>query len=102
MDGLRKLEAAVGRSGEDTGRLLAAADIIVPRAEDMVDCWRAAIASPPSLLQSSLDAWGNPDEDYKAAAKPQRENDGMPDAWTRAVLLNIALWCRPDSTSGTW
>lgn len=174
MDELRKLEAAVGWTREDAAWLLAAADILVPRAEAMVDCWRAAIASQPALLQSFLDAQGKPDEHYKAAVKrrfvrwvsdvclqphdqewlnyqeeiglrhtpakknrtdgghtstvvpqryligftavvvtsardflaatmkPQSEIDRMQDAWTRAVLLNIALWCRAYSVPGAW
>jgi len=41
--------------------------------------------------------------DFLAATlKPQCEIDRMQDAWTRAVLLNIALWCRPYSVPGTW
>jgi hypothetical protein len=174
MDELSKLEAAVGWSREDAGWLLVAADIIVPKAEAMVDGWRATIASQPALLLSFLDAQGKPDENYKAAVKrrfvrwvsdvclrthdqewlnyqeeiglrhtpakknrtdgghtspvvpqryligfaavvitsardflaatkkPQNEIDRMQDAWTRAVLLNIALWCRPYSVPGTW
>jgi hypothetical protein len=174
MDELRKLEAAVGWSREDADWLLAAADILVPQAEAMVDCWRATIATQPALLLSFLDAQGKPDENYKAAVKrrfvrwvsdvclrphdqewlnyqeeiglrhtpakknrtdgghtspvvpqryligftavvitsardflsatmkPQLEIDRMQDAWTRAVLLNIALWCRPYTAPGTW
>ena len=69
MDELRKLEAAVGWGREDAGWLLAAADILVPQAEAMVDCWRATIATQPALLLSFLDAKGQSDEDYKAAVK---------------------------------
>jgi hypothetical protein len=174
MDELRKPESAVGWNQEVAGWRLAAADILVPKAEAMVDSWRATIASQPALLLSFLDAQGNPDDNYKAAVKrrfvrwvwdvclrahdqewlnyqeeiglrhalakknrtdggrtspvvpqryligftaivitsardflaasnkPQSEIDRMQDAWTRAVILNIALWCRPYSVPGTW
>ena len=175
MEELRKLEAAVGWSEEDAVWLRAAADILVPQAEAMVDSWRAMIASQPHLVVSFLDAQGNPDEHYKAGVKrrfvqwvsdvclrphdqewlnyqeeiglrhtPAKKNrtDGghtsalvpqryligfsavvitsvrnflavsmkspavmlhqMQSAWTRAVLLNIALWSRAYTAAGLW
>jgi hypothetical protein len=174
MDELKNLEAAVGFTEEDASWLRAAAGILVPQAEAMVDCWRQSIARQPDLLRSFLDAMGKPDENYKAAVKrrfvqwvsdvclrshdqewldyqeeiglrhtpakknrtdgghtsffvpqrylvgftavvitsarafltaskkPQGDIERMQDAWTRAVILNISLWCRPYSGPITW
>jgi hypothetical protein len=69
MEELRSLEAAVGWTPEDAAWLKAAAEILVPQAEAMVDSWRAEIAKQPQLLASFLDPLGKPDDAYKAAIK---------------------------------
>jgi hypothetical protein len=34
--------------------------------------------------------------------RPTVEIDKMQEAWTRAVLLNVALWSRPYAAPGMW
>jgi Protoglobin len=151
-----------------------ARETLVPRAEEMVDAWRAVIVRTPQLVASFLKPDGKPDEAYKAAVKkrfvqwvsdlclrehdqawldyqeeigrrhtPAKKNktDGgqtpghvplryvlgfaavvgtsardfletsgrgeeeimrMYDAWTRAVMLSIALWARPYTIEDLW
>jgi Protoglobin len=174
MEELRNLEDAVGWSEQDVKWLQAAAKILIPQAEAMVDDWRARIASQPHLVASFLDPHGKPDEEYKAAVKrrfvkwvadvclrphdqdwlnyqeeiglrhtpakknrtdgghtpavvpqryligfssvvitsvrgflavdsrPEEELIRMQEAWTRGVLLSIALWTRAYTTDGLW
>jgi hypothetical protein len=69
IDELRKLEAAVGWTDEDAQWLRVAAKTLVPKAEEMVDHWRAAIAKLPHLVAPFLKPDGKPDDDYRAAVK---------------------------------
>jgi hypothetical protein len=69
IDELRKLEAAVGWTDEDAKWLRVAAETLVPKAEEMVDEWRAVIAKQPQLVASFLKPDGKPDDAYRAAVK---------------------------------
>lgn len=69
LDELRKLEQAIGWSEEDAKWLKVAAETLVPKAEEMVDSWRAVIGKQPHLLASFLKPDGKPDDEYKAAVK---------------------------------
>ncbi len=69
LDELRQLEQAVGWTEEDAAWLRIAAETLVPKAEEMVDEWRAVIASEPQLVASFLKSDGSPDDAYRAAIK---------------------------------
>ena len=64
---MRQLEQAVGWTPEDARWLRVAGETLVPRAEEMVDAWRAVIGQTPQLVVSFLKPNGKPDENYKAA-----------------------------------
>lgn len=64
---LRQLEEATGWTEEDARWLRIAAETLVPRAEEMVDAWRAVIGRTPQLVASFLKPGGKPDEAYKTA-----------------------------------
>jgi hypothetical protein len=66
---LRQLEQAVGWTEEDAAWLRIAAETLVPKAEEMVDGWRAVIAGEPHLVASFLQSDGTPDDEYRAAVK---------------------------------
>ena len=66
---LRQLEQAAGWTEDDARWLRAAAEVLAPRAEQMVDQWRAAIGRQPYLAAWFLKPDGSPDEAYKAAVK---------------------------------
>jgi len=173
-DELRKLEESVGWTDQDAKWLRTAAETLVPKAEELVNSWRAVIGEQPHLVASFLKPDGKPDDAYRAAVKrrfvqwvgdlclrphdqewlnyqqeigerhtPNKKNktDGghtppvvplrytigfaavvitsvrsflklsgrseadlvrMQDAWTRAVLLSIALWARPYAIADLW
>jgi hypothetical protein len=66
---LRLLEKASGFSDEDRQWLLKAAPVLVARAEEIVDAWRAAIAAHSEMAQVFFGPGGQPDDVYKAAVK---------------------------------
>lgn len=69
MEELRQLEAAVGWTEDDAKWLRTAGESLIPKAEAMVDKWRAVIASEPQLVAAFLKPDGKPDDAYKAAVK---------------------------------
>lgn len=68
-DELRQLEATVGWSDDDARVLYDAAELLIPRAEALVDHLRAQIGRQPHLAQWFFGPDGKPDEAYKAAVK---------------------------------
>lgn len=68
-DELRQLEATVGWSADDARVLHDAAELLIPRAEALVDHLRAQIGRQPHLAQWFFGPDGKPDEAYKAAVK---------------------------------
>jgi hypothetical protein len=66
---LREIEATVGWSDQDASVLAANAETFQQHAEQMVDTWRAVIASQPHLAKWFFAPDGKPDEAYKAAVK---------------------------------
>ena len=68
-DELRQLEATVGWSADDARVLRDAAELLIPRAEALVDHLRAQIGRQPHLAQWFFGPDGKPDEAYKAAVK---------------------------------
>lgn len=69
MDELHEIERAAGVTQEDVRWLQRAGEILSPRAEEMVDAWRARIAAQPELARWFVDPTGKPDETYKAGVK---------------------------------
>lgn len=174
LEELRTLEEAVGWTAADAEWLRKAAETLVPKAEEMVNSWRAAIGRQPALMRSFLKPDGTSDDAYRSAVKrrfvqwvadlclkphdqawldyqeeigqrhtPAKKNqtdgghtapvvplrftigfsavvitsvrsflsDGrrseeeigkIQGAWTRAVLLSIALWARAYSAPDLW
>lgn len=68
-DELRQLEATVGWRDDDARVLRDAAELLIPRAEALVDHLRAQIGRQPHLAQWFFGPDGKPDEAYKAAVK---------------------------------
>jgi protoglobin len=66
---LHELEATLGWSDEDMHVLARHRDIFEKHAEEMVDTWRAVIASQPHLAKWFFGPDGKPDEAYKAGVK---------------------------------
>lgn len=66
---LHQLEQAVGWTEEDAKWLRIAGETLIPKAEEMVDAWRAEIGRQPQLLASFTKPDGVPDDAYKAAIK---------------------------------
>ena len=66
---LRFLEEATGWTEEDEKWLRAAAAILSPQAERIVDSWRGVIASQKELARAFFGPDGRPDDAYKAAVK---------------------------------
>ncbi len=81
-DELRALEASVGWTQADAASLRAAAEVLCPQAEAMVDSWRAEIARQPHLVQWFFAPDGKPDDRYRAAVK-RRFVQWVTDACTR-------------------
>jgi hypothetical protein len=69
MEELRQIEAASGWTEDDARTLHRHGEIFTQRAEDMVDAWRAVIASQPHLAKWFVGPDGNPDDVYKAKVK---------------------------------
>ncbi|HZQ51824.1 MAG TPA: protoglobin domain-containing protein [Bryobacteraceae bacterium] len=69
LEQLRAIEKASGFADEDRQWLRKAARVLVPRAEEIVDGWRALIAAHPEMALAFLGPNGQPDEAYKAAVK---------------------------------
>lgn len=174
LDDLGRLKRTAGFDDEDHRHIAMAAEVLVARAEAMVDVWRTRIGEQDHLWKWFAGPDGNPDEHYKAAVKPrfvqwvkdvclrgydqswldyqeeiarrhtpEKKNltDGveapplvplryllsftavivitardflarsgnspeqvqrMHAAWTKAVLLTLALWARPYTKDGLW
>ncbi len=66
---LHQLEASAGWTEEDAAILRKHSRIFEDRAEQMVDSWRAVIASQQHLAKWFYGPDGRPDEDYKAKVK---------------------------------
>jgi hypothetical protein len=66
IDELREIEMSTGWTNEDARVLEHYGNIFEERAEEMVDTWRAVIASQPHLAKSFFGPDGKPDEQYKA------------------------------------
>jgi Protoglobin len=81
-DELRALEASVGWTAADAAALREASRALCPRAEAMVDSWRAEIARQPRLVQWFFGPDGMPDDHYRAAVK-RRFVRWVTDACTR-------------------
>ena len=69
LDELRSLEKASGFDDDARQWLRKAARVLVPRAEEIVDGWRAVIAAHPEMVQAFFGPDGRPDDGYKAAVK---------------------------------
>jgi hypothetical protein len=69
MDDLRKLEQAVGWTDEDAKWLRVAAEVLVPKADELVSAWRSEIVKLPQLLESFQKPDGQPDDHYREAVK---------------------------------
>jgi hypothetical protein len=69
MENLLQVEQAVGWTSEDEQRLRKHAELFRSQAEQMVDSWRAVIASQAHLSQWFAGPDGKPDEQYKAGVK---------------------------------
>lgn len=69
MTGLEHLKQSIGWTDADARAIREAAPYLSPRAEAMVDHWRAMIAAQPHLVAAFLKPDGKPDETYKAAVK---------------------------------
>jgi hypothetical protein len=66
---LRQLEQTLGWTSSDEQLLNKHAALFEARAEQMVDSWRAVIASQQHLAQWFFAPDGKPDDHYKAAVK---------------------------------
>jgi hypothetical protein len=82
LEELRALEASVGWTEADAASLQAAAPVLAPQAEAMVDSWRAQIARQPQLVRWFFGPDGRPDDHYRAAVK-RRFVQWVVDACTR-------------------
>jgi hypothetical protein len=82
LEELHQLEASAGWTDEDAALLRNHAHTFTNRAEEMVDAWRAVIASQPHLAKWFFGPDGKPDEAYKARVK-QRFVQWVRDASTR-------------------
>jgi hypothetical protein len=71
IEELRELERTVGWSGSDAELLRRHRDIFQQHAEEMVDSWRAAIASQPHLVKWFFGPDGKRDAEYAAKVKPR-------------------------------
>ena len=69
IEELRHLEASCGWTDEDVKILERYRHIFLNRAEEMVDSWRAVIASQPHLAQWFVGPDGQPDDTYKSKVK---------------------------------
>lgn len=69
LDQLHALEKASGFGDDDREWLRKAARVLVARAEEIVDAWRAVIAAHPEMAQVFFGPGGQPDDAYKAAVK---------------------------------
>jgi len=83
VDELHQLEASAGWTDEDANLLQKHRDIFLRRAEDMVDSWRAVIASQPHLAKWFFGPDGKPDEEYKARVKQRFVQ------WVRDVCIRL-------------
>jgi hypothetical protein len=66
---LRELEQTVGWSAADAEVLAQHAGVFREQAEEMVDSWRAVIASQPHLAHWFNGPYEKPDDEYKARVK---------------------------------
>jgi Protoglobin len=69
VEELRQLEQSVGWTDEDARTLQRHGEIFRNHAEQMVDSWRAVIASQPQLAKWFFGPDGKPDDEYKAKIK---------------------------------
>ena len=69
LDELRALEASAGWTEEDAKTLQRHGQIFKDHAEQMVDAFRAVIASQPNLAKWFFGPDGKPDDRYKARVK---------------------------------
>ena len=81
---LEKLRAAVGLTAEDDTALRAAAEVLAPRAAEMVAAWRREVGQHPFLARYSAHSDGTPNPDY-AAASTLRFDRWVFDACTRPL-----------------
>lgn len=71
LDELRLLEASVLWSEEDSAALAAAADVLEPRIEDILDVWYGFVASHPHLVTYFSTPDGEPIGEYLEAVRPR-------------------------------
>jgi len=69
LDELRSLEQASGFDDDARQWLRKAGRVLVPRAEEIVDGWRAVIGAHPEMAEVFFGPDGKPDDAYKAAVK---------------------------------
>jgi hypothetical protein len=69
LEELRHIEETIGWTEDDARVLQQYGDIFRQHAEEMVDAWRAVIASKPFLAQWFFGPDGHPDEEYKSRVK---------------------------------
>jgi hypothetical protein len=69
LEELRQLEASTGWTEEDAAVLRKHWRVFEDRAGDMVDSWRAVIASQPHLAKWFFGPDGKPDDRYKARVR---------------------------------
>jgi hypothetical protein len=69
LEELRQLEASAGWTDDDARVLHRHSEIFNNRAEDMVDSWRAIIASQPHLVKWFFGPDGRPEEHYLTNAR---------------------------------
>jgi len=84
LDDLMELKAAVGLTDEDDLALRAAAELLAPRAADMVAAWRTQVGQHPFLARYSAHPDGSPNPEY-AAASTLRFDRWVIDACTRPL-----------------
>lgn len=71
LDELRMIEQTIGWKEGDGQLLRRYQDVFARRAEEMVDSWRAVIASQPHLIQWFFGPEGRKDEEYAGKVKPR-------------------------------
>ncbi len=84
LDDLKELKAAVGLTDDDDQALRAAAELLAPRAADMVTAWRTQVGQHPFLARYSAHPDGSPNPEYGAASTLRFER-WVIDACTRPL-----------------
>lgn len=69
LEELRQIEQTIGWTEDDARTLRRHGEIFTRHAEEMVDAWRAIIASQPHLAKWFFKPDGKPDETYKVRVK---------------------------------